>query len=80
MRPKPLSKAGALLSNKLVCDFALHIRNMLFLFSLAVSITVTSRDPCPSMGPSMQSTVQDCYSKRYSQLFRGGFCSASCTA
>lgn len=64
VRPQPLSEAGALLSNKLLCDFALPIRSTLFLFSLAMSIVVTCGDPCPSVGLSMQSTVWGCYSKR----------------
>lgn len=77
MKPKPLSKAGALLSDKVSCDLPVPVRSMLLLFSLVMSITVMCRDLCPSVGRSMHSTVQGCYSKRYSRLFSGGFCSAS---
>lgn len=66
-----------MLSNKLLCDLVLPIRSVLFLFSLAMSIVVLCRDPCPSAGPSVQSTVQGYFSKRDSQLFSGGFCSTS---
>lgn len=40
------ARAGALLSKKLLCNLTLH--RMLFLFSLAMSITVMCGDPSPS--------------------------------